>query len=75
MATQGQEESPQASAELGPSSDKTTDTTTVSANSTLPAQAQERANLVDLAVKFLSNPRVAGSPMDQKRAFLQKKGD
>ena len=29
---------------------------------------------VDLAVKFLNNPRVQGSPMDQKMAFLRKKG-
>ena len=29
---------------------------------------------VDLAVKFLTNPRVQDSPMAQKRAFLEKKG-
>ena len=36
---------------------------------------ESRSNLVDLAVKFLSNPRVTGSPMEQKRAFLKKKGE
>ncbi len=40
-----------------------------------PPVPQSRASLVDLAVKFLTNPRVTGSPMDQKRAFLTKKGD
>ena len=41
-----------------------------------PSPREElRSNLVDLAVKFLSNPRVTGSPMDQKRAFLKKKGE
>ncbi|XP_064385091.1 peroxisomal membrane protein PEX14-like [Halichondria panicea] len=39
-----------------------------------PPVPQSRASLVDLAVKFLTNPRVTGSPMDQKRAFLTKKG-
>lgn len=29
---------------------------------------------VDLAVKFLNNPRVAGSPLETKQAFLKKKG-
>jgi peroxin-14 len=33
-----------------------------------------RENLVDVAVKFLNNPRVIGSPLEQKKAFLQKKG-
>ena len=33
-----------------------------------------RDNLVELAVKFLSNPRVMSSLMDQKKAFLKKKG-
>lgn len=49
---------------------------TVSRESTVPTQAvmQSRADLMDLAVRFLSNPRVAGSPTDQKRAFLRKKG-
>ena len=38
-----------------------------------PAPAS-RANLVDLAVKFLTNPRVTDSPLDQKKAFLKNKG-
>lgn len=29
---------------------------------------------VDVAVKFLNNPRVVNSPLDQKKAFLKKKG-
>ena len=29
---------------------------------------------VDVAVKFLNNPRVIGSPLEQKKVFLQKKG-
>ncbi|KAK3718439.1 hypothetical protein QZH41_014437, partial [Actinostola sp. cb2023] len=29
---------------------------------------------IDTAVKFLQNPRVRQTPMDQRRAFLQKKG-
>ncbi|CAI8008792.1 Peroxisomal membrane protein PEX14 [Geodia barretti] len=33
-----------------------------------------RENLVDVAVKFLNNPRVIGSPLEQKKVFLQKKG-
>ncbi len=36
--------------------------------------ASLRQNLVDLAVKFLSNPRVMERPMEDKRAFLRKKG-
>ena len=30
---------------------------------------------IDVAVKFLNNPRVVGSPLDQKKAFLKKKGE
>lgn len=33
-----------------------------------------RQNLVELAVKFLNNSRVQDSPMEQKKAFLKKKG-
>lgn len=33
-----------------------------------------RENLVATAVNFLENPRVQGSPLSQKRAFLLKKG-
>lgn len=33
-----------------------------------------RPNLMDLAVKFLNNPRVLERPMEDKRAFLRKKG-
>lgn len=43
------------------------------------SQAQEppappRQNLVELAVKFLNNPRVAERSMQDKKAFLKKKG-
>ena len=41
------------------------------ANNPAPAS---RTNLVELAVKFLTNPRVTDSPMDQKKAFLKNKG-
>ena len=34
-----------------------------------------RSNLVDLAVKFLNNPRVVDRPVEEKRAFLRKKGN
>ena len=34
-----------------------------------------RASLVELAVKFLNNPRVWERPMEDKKAFLRKKGD
>lgn len=33
-----------------------------------------RQNMVELAVKFLSNPRVADRAMEDKKAFLKKKG-
>lgn len=33
-----------------------------------------RPNLVELAVKFLGNPKVWERPMEDKRAFLMKKG-
>jgi hypothetical protein len=33
-----------------------------------------RPNLVDLAVKFLNNPRVWERPMEDKKMFLRKKG-
>lgn len=33
-----------------------------------------RDNMVDLATRFLTNSRVQSSPMDQRRAFLKKKG-
>lgn len=29
---------------------------------------------IDLAIRFLNNPRVVSSPVEQKRAFLKKKG-
>ncbi|KAL5490926.1 hypothetical protein EMCRGX_G016129 [Ephydatia muelleri] len=38
------------------------------------AKPSHRKELVDLAVKFLNNPRVAGSPLETKQAFLKKKG-
>ena len=33
-----------------------------------------RSNMVDLAVKFLNNPRVWERSMEDKKAFLRKKG-
>ena len=33
-----------------------------------------RENMVDLATRFLTNSRVQSSPIDQRRAFLKKKG-
>ncbi len=33
-----------------------------------------RSSLVELAVKFLNNPRVVDKPMEEKKAFLRKKG-
>ena len=33
-----------------------------------------RDNMVDLATRFLTNNRVQSSPMEQRRAFLKKKG-
>ncbi|CAF0777230.1 unnamed protein product [Rotaria sordida] len=33
-----------------------------------------RSDLVDIAISFLKNPKVAHEPMDKKRDFLQKKG-
>lgn len=34
-----------------------------------------RQNLVDLAMKFLNNPRVMSYPLEEKKAFLRKKGE
>ena len=39
-----------------------------------PANPPPRQNLVELAVKFLNNPRVAERPLEDKKAFLRKKG-
>ena len=36
-----------------------------------PAASQNR---LDLAMKFLNNPRVMSYPMESRRAFLRKKG-
>ena len=36
-----------------------------------PAPNQD---LTDMAVKFLSNPRVMSHPLEAKKAFLRKKG-
>ena len=33
-----------------------------------------RENMVDLATRFLTNSRVQSSPLEQRRAFLKKKG-
>lgn len=33
-----------------------------------------RENMIDLATRFLTNSRVQSSPMEQRRAFLKKKG-
>ena len=33
-----------------------------------------RGSLVDLAVKFLNNPRVFDKPLEDKKIFLTKKG-
>jgi len=33
-----------------------------------------RAGMIATAVKFLQNPKVQSSPLDQKKSFLQKKG-
>ena len=33
-----------------------------------------RENMVDLATRFLTNSRVQSSPIEQRRAFLKKKG-
>jgi hypothetical protein len=33
-----------------------------------------RENMVDLATRFLTNSRVQSSSMEQRRAFLKKKG-
>ena len=33
-----------------------------------------RDNMVDLATRFLTNSRVQTSPLNQRRAFLKKKG-
>ncbi len=65
-----------AGAEITPQDeDKTFNERPMLATNPPPPVPQSRANLVDLAVKFLSNPRVTGRPMNQKRAFLTKKGD
>uniref|UniRef100_A0A1E1XBW3 Peroxisomal membrane protein PEX14 n=1 Tax=Amblyomma aureolatum TaxID=187763 RepID=A0A1E1XBW3_9ACAR len=40
----------------------------------VPVPQVPRENLVATAVSFLENPRVQGSPLSQKRAFLLKKG-
>lgn len=44
--------------------------------STVAPPAALRKNLVDVAVKFLNNPRVVDMcrSIEEKRAFLQKKG-
>lgn len=39
----------------------------------LPIPAVRR-NLVDLAMKFLNNPRVMSHPLEARKAFLRKKG-
>ena len=58
-------------------------TETKAENNTPPAKKGEetsqpdvplRDNMVDLATRFLTNSRVQSSPMDQRRAFLKKKG-
>ncbi|XP_037513186.1 peroxisomal membrane protein PEX14 isoform X2 [Rhipicephalus sanguineus] len=41
---------------------------------TTPLPQMPRENLIATAVNFLENPRVQGSPLSQKRAFLLKKG-
>ena len=33
-----------------------------------------REDLVNTAAKFLRNPKVLSSPLDQKKAFMKKKG-
>uniref|UniRef100_G3MT84 Peroxisomal membrane protein PEX14 n=1 Tax=Amblyomma maculatum TaxID=34609 RepID=G3MT84_AMBMU len=40
----------------------------------VPDPKVPRENLIATAVSFLENPRVQGSPLSQKRAFLLKKG-
>ncbi|KAH7956498.1 hypothetical protein HPB52_010139 [Rhipicephalus sanguineus] len=40
---------------------------------TTPLPQMPRENLIATAVNFLENPRVQGSPLSQKRAFLLKK--
>ena len=58
-------------------------TETKAESNTPPARKREetsqpdvplRDNMVDLATRFLTNSRVQSSPMDQRRAFLKKKG-
>ncbi|KDP26587.1 hypothetical protein JCGZ_17745 [Jatropha curcas] len=39
----------------------------------LPVESM-REELIQMAVKFLSHPSVSGSPITQRRSFLQKKG-
>lgn len=39
-----------------------------------PKDGLLRDNMVDLATRFLTNSRVQNSPMEQRRAFLKKKG-
>ena len=41
---------------------------------TVSSHQPMRSNLVDLAVKFLNNPRVIEKPAEEKKSFLRKKG-
>ena len=38
------------------------------------AEAKQREAAVATAVRFLSNDKISGAPLDQKRAFLEEKG-
>ena len=54
---------------------KSTIDTSVSGEATASNQdGLLRENMVDLATRFLTNSRVQTSPMEQRRAFLKKKG-
>jgi len=53
---------------------ETTGDGAASSSSSSPDPRKIRQHLVDLAVKFLNNPRVSDKPMEDKKNFLRKKG-
>jgi len=55
-------------------SEDSTDEPSVTASSDVSTSAQSRHDLLDTAVKFLKNPKIAPSSMATKRAFLKSKG-
>ena len=47
----------------------------LSGKRTTPSPTGPRKDLTDLAVKFLTNPKVMSHPEEAKKTFLRKKGE